>query len=206
MSTATPRKRKPRGRLNPDQQQLAVKYLPLARKLAQPMKRLSPSDWEEFESAACLALVEAAEAYQPERHVKFTTFATKRIWGALKDVSRRRHAKKTLTRDGIAPVELGELEHDLELKGRVLGMEHELEVGWGLDAEDALDSWLRKLPKGHAAACRQIYLQGKTHAEAADALGLSPSRITYIHQEAVAMLNGTWTGERPGSPAHKRPN
>lgn len=205
MATPTPRKRKPRGRLNVQQQQLAEKYLPLARKLAKPMKNIFPSDWEEYESAACMALVEAAEAFKPDRHVKFSTFASRRIFGALKDVRRRKRTKSLLVCDGGPAIELSELAHDPELHGRVLMTEPMEEVGWDLECTEAVESWLRKLPRGHAAACREIYLHGKTHAEAAEAVGLSPSRVTYIHQEAIAMLNGTWEGRRPGS-SRNRPN
>lgn len=201
MSTATPRKRKARGRLSDQQQELAVRYLPLARKLARPLKRSYPQDWEEFESAACLALVEAAEAFEPDRHVKFATFARTRIWGALQDVRRRRHSHG---RAGMTTVSLSDLPQDAEARGRVLGTQPQGEVGAELDDLESIEGWLRKLPRGHAAACRQIYLHGKTHAQAARALGLSASRITYIHLEAIAMLNGTWEGHRPRASSARR--
>jgi RNA polymerase sigma factor (sigma-70 family) len=195
---ATRRTREP---LTPDQQRLAARYRPMARKMAKPLKRIAPAHWEEYESAANMALVEAAEAWRPQVGTSFSFFAKKRIWGALKDVSRQRWARKRLARDGAEPAHLGDLRHDDELDGRVLGIEPEPEPGWGLEEEDAVEGWLRKLPPGHAAALRRIYIWGETHAQAAKSVGLSPSRVTYIHQEAIAMLQGTWAGQRPGSPA-----
>ena len=43
---------------------------------------------DEFESAACLALVEAARSFDPTRNIRFATFARFRIRGALVDVGR----------------------------------------------------------------------------------------------------------------------
>ncbi len=71
------------------QQGLAVRYLPMARALAKPLKRTWPSESDEFESAACLALVEAAQSFDETRNVKFATFARYRIWGALQTCSGR---------------------------------------------------------------------------------------------------------------------
>lgn len=206
MSVTTHRKRKPRGRLTVDQQRLAEQYLPLARRMAQPMKKRNPTHWEEYESAACLALVEAAEAFQPDRHVKFATYAQQRIWGALKDVTRRRQSRaRTLAKvrpilESNAPV------YCEEGKGHVLLVQPHAAVGAEFESTDAAESWFRKLPRGHAAACREIYMNGKTHAEAAESLGLSASRVTYIHLEAMAMLNGTWEGRRPAPKGRLRPN
>src|SRR4051794_5854259 len=87
MNTGKSRDR--RTPLTPTQQALAARYLPMARALAKPLKAAWPAARDEFESAACLALVEAAEAFDPSRNVKFSTFARYRIWGALRDVQRR---------------------------------------------------------------------------------------------------------------------
>ncbi len=65
-------------------------------------------------------------------------------------------------------------------------------VGRDLEAIDEVEGWLRKLPPRHAAACREIYLRGKTQHEAARALGLSQSRLSFMHREAMSILNGSW--------------
>ena len=72
MSTMT---RDGRAPLSAGQQTLALRYLPLARKLARPFKAAWPALRDDFDSAACLALVEAASSFDPERNVKFATFA-----------------------------------------------------------------------------------------------------------------------------------
>lgn len=68
-----------RSRLTVEQQELAKSYLPMARSLAKPLKKAWPAEKEEFESAALLALVEAAQSFDPSRNVKFATFARYRI-------------------------------------------------------------------------------------------------------------------------------
>jgi DNA-directed RNA polymerase specialized sigma subunit len=81
-------KRSGRSQLTAEQQDLAATYMPMARALARPLKEAYPALRDELESAACLALVEAAESYDPARNVRFSTFARHRIWGALRDVQR----------------------------------------------------------------------------------------------------------------------
>ena len=58
--------------LTPEQQALAMHYLPLARRLAQPFKAAWAPYWDDFESAACLGLVQAAQTYDTSKQVKFT--------------------------------------------------------------------------------------------------------------------------------------
>src|SRR2546429_415660 len=70
---------KRRDPLTAQQQSLAEKYLPMAKALAKPLKTSWPLESEEFESAALLALVEAAQSFDPTRNVKFATFARYRI-------------------------------------------------------------------------------------------------------------------------------
>ena len=60
--------------LTEEQQELATRNLSLARALAGRMRYAWPGAQDEFESAALLALVEAAQAFDPTRGVKFTTF------------------------------------------------------------------------------------------------------------------------------------
>ena len=57
--------------LTEDQRELACRYLPLARKLAKPLKSMFIQWKDEFDSAACLALVEAARSYDPSRNIRF---------------------------------------------------------------------------------------------------------------------------------------
>lgn len=189
MSKPEPRHREPRGKLGPRQQQLAESYMPLARKMAKQHKKQFPWLHEEFESAACLALVEAAESFDPDRKVKFATFARLRISGALRDVHRNMIIYGWRCDPAHAPTLLMNY-GSTERKGLVLGINPDQPLGHEMEGEDEFEAWMRKLPRKHAQAFREIYVKGKTQHEAAAAMGCSQARLSYLHREAIAMLKG----------------
>ena len=179
-----PRRR--RRQLDPEQQDLAARHVPLARSLAKPLKEAFPKAIEEFDSAALLALVEAAQSFDPERGVKFGTFARFRILGALRDVQRmlgERGFRKDMPNartyrfvPGIAEAGL------LMLTSREEPQETEV------DAAEQVEHWLKSLPPRHADACRKLYLEFKTQSQVAAGLGLAKSRVSTLHAEALDIL------------------
>lgn len=189
----------PRSRRSPlsaAQKELAESYLPLARSLARPLKDSWPGEWDELDSAACLALVEAAGAYDPARNVTFPTFARHRIIGALRDVQRRLVVRGWRTDHERAPAVVS-LHVASERYGTVLDCTPDPSAEAEMQAEEAFEGWLKQLPSKHAETCRQLYDRGLTQAEAAEALGCSQSRLSYMHREALAMLNGSWYSRPP---------
>jgi RNA polymerase sigma factor (sigma-70 family) len=185
---------KRRDPLTDQQKELAAKYLPMAKALAKPLKASWPLEREEFESAALLALVEAAQSFDPTRNVKFATFARYRIWGALRDVQRGLVTAGWRGDMENAPI-VSHLTYGSEEEGLVLGSEPDRPVGETIDAVDFVEYWLRKLPSKHAAACREIYINGCNQGEAAERLGCSKSRLSFLNKEAVEMLNDAWAYE-----------
>lgn len=184
-------KRAMRKPLTETQQEIALRYLSLARSLAKPFKLAWPSANNDFESAACMALVEAAEAFDPERNVKFATFARHRICGALRDVQRSETVLGWRCDPKHAP-KLRPIQRDAEVRGRVLYIEEDGPVGSDMESTEYVEALLRQLPTKHAAAFRLIYLHGKSQHEAASDLGCSQARICYMHSEAISILNGSW--------------
>jgi DNA-directed RNA polymerase specialized sigma24 family protein len=61
-------------------------------------------------------------------------------------------------------------------------------VGAEFEDVDAVEDWLRKLPRRHAQVCRLHYLYGKTQAEIAEAVGCSQSEVTRLHRKAIELL------------------
>jgi RNA polymerase sigma factor (sigma-70 family) len=173
--------------LTAEQQELAVKYVPMAKSLSKPLKFNWPIDGEEFDSAALLALVEAAQSFDPSRNVKFATFARYRIWGALRDVQRALITAGFRNDREHAPT-VSSLTLEAEELGCVLGSEADRPIGEELEAVDFVENWLRKIPSKHAAACREIYLNDRTQGEAAAKLGCSKSRLSCLHKEALELL------------------
>jgi len=198
----------PRLPLTPERQRLAAAYLPMARALARPFKMAWAQLSDEFDSAACLALVEAAETFDPGRNVKFATFARARIWGALRDAKRRQVPLGYRSEPREAP-RVGELPMRPEEVGRVVTAEADGPVGAELEAAEEIERWLSKLPRRHSLACRQIYVHDMTYDEAARSLGCSQSRVAYMHRQAMDMLAPMPDGpaRRVGEsrPAHRPP-
>lgn len=190
-NTPTQESGRHRRPLTPARQRLAERFLPLAYAIAHPHIRAWPWVGDEFESAANMALVEAAESFDPKRNVRFATYARHRIQGALRDVKRRMTPGGWRSDPSHAPA-IGPLSDNPETWGRIIGAEPDPPVDEALETSDEIDQLLRRLPRRHAEACRRIYLQGKTQAEAARELGCSQSRLSCMHREALTMLNGLW--------------
>ncbi len=53
---------------------------------------------------------------------------------------------------------------------------------------EALESYFRRLPREQAKACRLMYIDGKTQAEAAELLGYSRAYLSRLHQNALDSL------------------
>jgi RNA polymerase sigma factor (sigma-70 family) len=197
--------------LNDDQRDKAARFLPLARSLARPLKELFPQWKDEFESAACLALVEAARSFDPSRNIQFATFARFRIRGALVDVGRVMGLagwEDDEDSPGTATLTPYSEEH-----GNVLIATKPPAVGSEFEDIDAVEHLLKKLPKKHAQVCRMQYLYGKTQSEIAAILGCSQAEVTRLHMKALEFLSepydadgkvnrATWR-RRPGRPPKK---
>jgi RNA polymerase sigma factor (sigma-70 family) len=173
--------------LTADQQNLAERYIPLALSLAKPFKRSFPHDADEYESAARMAVVTAAQAFDPEMGVKFATFARKRIRFAMTDVQRLATAKGWCDDPEHGPRFIP-LEPWAEDFGQVLFASPHLPVEHQVACNDQLESWLKRLPARLAHVCRVIDLEGKTHAETARLMGCSKSRVCILHSEAIERL------------------
>ena len=177
--------------LTEPQRELAARFLPMARGLARPLKYLFPHWRDEFESASCLALVEAARSFDPDRNIKFATFARFRIRGALMDVGREMLLPGF--EDEESPPGVVTLTPFNEEHGKVLVSSEPPPVGDDVDDIDAVEHWLRKLPRRHAALCRLYYVHGKTQAEIAGAFGCSQSEVTRLHKKSIELLSEPYT-------------
>ncbi|MDR3618972.1 MAG: sigma-70 family RNA polymerase sigma factor [Paludisphaera borealis] len=180
--------RKPRTPLNDDQRGLTERYLQLAQTLAQRIARSWPAGSDEFQSAAFLALVEAAQAFDPSRNVDFATYARHRIRGALLDVQRELFSRGWRGQAERAPRFLP-LRAGLETQGRVVGAQSVVPVGAELEAADAVENWLKKLSPRHATAFRHLYLDGKTVEEAAALAGCSKGAMSRLHRETLSWFH-----------------
>ncbi len=189
----------PKPPLNDAQRELTLQYLPLARAMAHRVGRKWPGADDDLQSAAYLALVEAAQAFDPSRGVSFATFARHRVSGALIDAQRGFFLKgwrgPAETRPRFVP-----LAPDSESRGRVVGARDEPPVGAELEAADAVESLLGKLSARHRAALRLIHIDGKTQEEAAAVVGCSTATIHRLHRETLLRFQPTKTPRTPPTP------
>ena len=174
--------------LDAAQRDLAARFLPLARALAKPLKELFVHWKDEFESAACLALVEAARSFDPSRNIQFATFARFRIRGALVDVGRVMGVSGWEDEPEDAPGVVSITPYSEE-HGQVLIATKPPPVGTECEDVDAVEHLLKKLPKKHAQVCRMQYLYGKTQSEIASMLGCSQAEVTRLHMKALEFLS-----------------
>jgi RNA polymerase sigma factor (sigma-70 family) len=185
--------------LNEDQRGLAVRYLPMANQLAQRLCAIWPDERDELESTAYHALAEAAQAFDSSRKVGFGTFARHRIRAALRDLQR------LLSLDGWpgigadGPVRT-ELRRFHDRIGPSIGMEPNPPPRAATLEAEAVDEWLLRLPKAHAAVCRFIYQGGKSEDEVATELGCSKSTLSRMHREAIIGLIGAYHRARLAHP------
>ncbi len=187
--------------LTPEQRELAGQFLPLARALAKPLKMIFNQWRDEFESAACLALVEAARSYDPSRNIRFATFARFRIRGALVDVGRVMAPLRIEDDPNPGPNVITLTPYNEE-HGKVLVAVEPPPVGAEYDDIEEVEHWLKRLPGKHAQVCRLSYLYGKTQGEIAEALGCSQSEVTRLHRKSLELLAEPYDAQ--GKP-HKPP-
>jgi RNA polymerase sigma factor (sigma-70 family) len=144
---------------------------------------------EDLQSAAYMALVEAAGAFDPSRNVNFATYARRRIQGAVLDARRElldfRSSQIKVAGNGQG------VGRKIENHGRILGTTSDQPVGADLETRETAENWIRKVPRPLAPALRHIYLEGKTQEETAALLGCSPPTLCRMHSEAIAWLQHT---------------
>lgn len=171
--------------MNDRQRELATDYLPLARAIAAPFKSRVPCAIDDFESAACLGLVEAAIRFRPERHSNFATYARRRIRGSLIDAWRgmRRLGYRSTDHKSEMHLSIDELSRDEE---SAISVEPKVEAE--VAHRETLEYWIEGFSPGKQAVFRSIYIDGRSQSQTAKALGISKSHVCQMHREGIALL------------------
>lgn len=175
---------------------LFEQYRLLPRRMAVAYSRRLPAcvDVDDLEQWGLIGLMEAARRFDPDRDVRFTTFAGRRIHGAMVDgirsmdwaprLSRNRGEKitklvslETIIADGKNPVSL---EDTLE--------SHEPQPGRDAENADEVGNLLRGLRKHHREIFETYYVQDHSSKDLAESLGLTQSRIFQILGQCRGIL------------------
>ncbi len=171
------------------QRDLATRYMPLAKAMARRLTASWPAGADDFRSAASLALVEAAQAFDESRGVDFSTYARHRIRGALIDARRAFLCGGWRGDLSMAP-HFEPLGPGSESRGRVYGTTADEPIGVEMETEEDVAYCLSRLTPRQAAAFRRIYLDGKTQEEAATLDGCSKATMCRLHHDALERLAG----------------
>lgn len=194
---------KPRSEAEPldlDRRELAAKYIPLA--LATARKFAYGWGWirDEMESAALVALVEAARTFDPARNVRFATFLRKRLMGALLDTRRSMSQSfarldpddfydeddpnwaRTKSLSNLSPDEV------LDFEERIVGNSESTDEMSLCDVHDSLRVEFLRLPPRHREVMEGVYVQHLSYDELAVSMRCSKPRVAAIHRESLDML------------------
>jgi RNA polymerase sigma factor (sigma-70 family) len=185
--SCNPNRRRPP--LSAEQQRLATRYLPLARSLAARLATDASPARDDFEAAACLALVEAAQSFDATRQLDFGVYARPHILGALYDLRRELFMSGCrIKRAGARVPGFVRLDRGLEDRHRIVDSGPELPFESGVESRDEIEGWVKKLPRRHAEVIRHVYLDGRSLQQTARLFGCSASLMSRLHQEAIGML------------------
>ncbi len=160
-------------RLTTEQRTLAEHFMPLAMSLVQKhgLKYLDVISREELESAALLALTEAAGRYQPYRGISFARFARPAIRGAIQDAIRKALLERARPSGALW----------LIVDDSRGGVEQ-------VDAVEAFDALIALAPAKYHRLLRLVFGLGLTQLEASQVLGCTQPRISALLAEAIMCL------------------
>jgi DNA-directed RNA polymerase specialized sigma subunit len=152
---------------------------------------------DEFESASLVALCEAAATFDESMGLSFSAHATSRLVGAMKDVCRnwtacgyRRSHEEAPTVSSLAMIINEGADGNTLSLGDTIPADHD-PVGWEIESLDEVRGLSLRLP-GHAGmAIRRMYSHADslTMKDAGLAIGLSESRVSQLHSQAIEGLS-----------------
>lgn len=178
--------------------ELVIKYMPLAEKLANSRKRKVKKKvaLDELKSAAYLGLIDAANKYNNEKASKnskdpFASYATRRITGQMTDYLRncywmgtRKNPIPMYSLDSNTPTDDDEYGNFAKnsLESRILPP-YEI-----LNREELFKRIIKALPSKAQAVFKSYYLESKTMKQIGKEVGLSESRISQMLSQYTDFL------------------
>lgn len=197
-------------RLTDEQRDLAgdPAHVRMAMAIADRFAARCPRERETIRSSALFGLVCAARSFRPADGVKFTSFAPRRILGAILDDARLEGAfglgagRGAITAGRVprvvshsrqmVQVDRGEKQVVNVLLSRLLDS-GEMPVGWELESEDTVVVLAARLPFRRAECLRRYLLDAEYGARmraVGESMGLSESAVSNMLAEAPQLLTG----------------
>lgn len=143
-------------------------------------------------SAGFLGLMAAKQKYDPSQGASFKTYAYHRIRGAVLDELRRmdplpRSQRESAKREGRQPPRFLGLPCDEDGQASIASEELGDSVE-GDDTKAALRREMERLPEKMRIVMESYYQKGLKMREIASLMGLTESRVSQIHSNAIARL------------------
>src|ERR1044071_6631677 len=197
-------------------ERLVVAYSPMVKFVAGRLGAGLPSHVEDADliSYGLMGLIGAIERFEPERGIKFETFAMTRIRGAIIDELRSLDWVPRSVRSRAREIEAAQakLEHELqrapsepELAARLEISEEELQASLldtisdpraedpqeslaSSEVKDRLTEAISSLPEREQLVVALYYYENLTLREIGEVLGVTESRVSQLHTKAVMRL------------------
>ena len=179
---------------------LIAHYLPLANFLARHAgRRVDDSLRPDLTSFAAIGLMDAIDRYRPDAGVRFETYGSRRIRGAMADGIRSfkwlpRGADRRASRviEKVVPIDfqtartkVGTHLHDTlsDPLESTCSDGVELEADWA-EVAAAIDM----LPERERSIVHEYYWEGRALADIGDSMGITESRVCQLHRRALRYL------------------
>lgn len=169
-------------------QELVVRYVPLANKLAFQKKKSLPRfvDVEDLKSAAYLGLVEAATRFDPTVGVAFSTFAYPRIFGAIHDFLRSQGWLKRCDLTPMISLDSPSSEDGCFLRDMIEDKRED-------ETEECFEVITLNLDDQAKSVLRHYFIDEYSMKEVGDKFGISESRISQLIKCYKTKIKDTWS-------------
>ncbi len=174
-------------------ERLVVAYSPMVKFVAGRLGAGLPSHVEDADliSYGLVGLIGAIERFEPERGIKFETFAMTRIRGSIIDELRSLDWVPRSVRSRAREIEQAQakLEHELQRAPTAdEGAADPQEALASNEVKDRLTEAIGSLPEREQLVVALYYYENLTLREIGEVLGVTESRVSQLHTKAVMRL------------------
>jgi RNA polymerase sporulation-specific sigma factor len=156
---------------------LIEKYQPLVYHILGQLPQVPSEERVDVISEGTLALIEAVDAFDSGRGVKFITFAYLKVKGRMLDYLRRR--KPFVSLDGAA---------EFSAYTRIIGFSDRRPIQQTLSSLRLAEELLRLLTPAEERILRLVYQRGYSQDEVARALACSRANVSILHKRALKRM------------------
>jgi len=156
---------------------LIEKYQPLIYHILKQLPGTPQQERVDIISEGTLALIEAVDAFDPERGVKFITFAYLKVKGRMLDYLR--HRRPFIPLYGST---------EFSAYTRIIGFHERRSAPEVLDSLRVAEKLLSMLTPAEERILRLIYQRGYSQDEVSRALSCTKANVSILHKRALSRL------------------